>query len=244
MSQISEFGLIIAFLGVSLGHISQELSSAIIFAFVITAVITTPLFKSSYVLHGWLSPWLARIGMREPEKTEEEEAHRYRLALLGFHRIASSLLHDISRSDPDLARQTLVVDFNVGLHDSIRALGAHVHYGDLSNEETLLHAGIDKAEILISTVPDDLMRGVDNRRLVETVRKNNPAATIIANAVTFEDCRAIYDAGADYVFMQRLESARGLNEALKAALNGTLDDFRTARWLEDGKPEGRDEVLP
>ncbi len=244
MSQISEFGLIIAFLGVSLGHISQELSSAIIFAFVITAVITTPLFRASYAIHGWLSPWLARVGMREPEKTEEEEEHRYRLALLGFHRIASSLLHDIARRDPELAKQTLVVDFNVGLHDSIRALGAHVHYGDLSNEETLLHSGIDKAEILISTVPDDLMRGVDNQGLVALVRRNNPTATIIANAVTFEGCKAIYEAGADYVFMQRVESARGLNEALKAALNGSLKDFRDARTLEDGKPETRDEVLP
>ncbi|MCB1476083.1 MAG: cation:proton antiporter [Rhodobiaceae bacterium] len=244
MSQMSEFGLIIAFLGISLGHISQDLSSAIILAFVITAVITTPLFKSSYAIHGWLAPWLKKIGMKEPEKTEEEGAHRYRLALLGFHRIASSLLHDISRTDPELARHILVVDFNVGLHDSIRSLGAHVHYGDLSNEETLLHAGIDKADILISTVPDDLMRGVDNRGLVEIVRRNNPSATIIANAVTFEGCKEIYEAGADYVFMQRVESARGLNEALKAALRGSLPDFRAIRWLEDGKPESRDEILP
>ncbi|MGE0233380.1 MAG: cation:proton antiporter [Flavobacteriaceae bacterium] len=244
MSQISEFGLIIAFLGVSLGHISQDLSSAIILAFVITAVVTTPLFKSSYALYGWLSPWLTKIGMKEPDRAAQEQEHRYRLALLGFHRIASSLLHDISRSDPELARQTLVVDFNVALHDSIRALGAHVHYGDLSNEETLLHSGIDKADILISTVPDDLLRGFDNCRLVEMIRKNNPSATIIANAVTFEACKAIYEAGADYVFMQRVESARGLNEALRAALKGSLPDYRAIRWLEDGKPEVRDEVLP
>ena len=37
-----------------------------------------------------------------------------------------------------------------------------VKYGDLSNPETLLHAGVDRASVVVSTVPDDLMRGVDN----------------------------------------------------------------------------------
>ena len=125
-------------------------------------------------------------------------------------RIASSLLHNIARDDPPLVSETLVIDFNVSLHDRIRAVGAHVEYGDLSNPDTLHHAGVDRAEVVVSTVPDDLMRGIDNRRLVETVRKLNAKAIIIANAVNLTDADAIYAAGADYVFLSRIDTAAAI----------------------------------
>jgi voltage-gated potassium channel Kch len=169
---------------------------------------------------------------------------RYRLALLGFHRVASSLLYDIARKEPELARETLVVDFNAQIHGRIREFGAHVEYGDLSNPETLMHAGIDRADVVISTVPDDLLRGVDNKRLVESVRRMNPKAIIIANAVGYPDAEAIYAAGADYVYLSRLETARGLGEAVGRALNGTISQLRAERAEADLKPAARNEALP
>ncbi len=93
------------------------------------------------------------------------------------------------------------------------------------------------------TVPDDLLRGIDNRKLVENVRRINPSAIIIANAVSFPDCEAIYEAGANYVFLSRLDTARQLGEAIGEALNGTLATYRTTREKEDGKPGERQEVL-
>jgi len=50
LGQISEFSLVICFLGMQLGHISGELSSAVIFAFVITALFT-PVY-TVYVCQG------------------------------------------------------------------------------------------------------------------------------------------------------------------------------------------------
>ncbi len=243
IAQISEFSLVIAFLGTDLGHLSKDLSSAIIFAFVLTAIATTPLYRSAYRVHRLVAPALRALGFKDPSAAAAEEAEEYRLAILGFHRIASSLLYDIARDDADLVHKTLVVDFNVALHDRIRAVGAHVKYGDLANPETLHHAGVDKAEVVVLTVPDDLLRGIDNRKLVENVRRINPQAIIIANAVTFPDCQAIYEAGANYVFLSRLDTARELGKAIGEALNGNLAPYRTARETEDGKPAARQEVL-
>ena len=53
----------------------------------------------------------------------------------------------------------------------------------------------------------------------------------------------IYAAGANYVYLARLESARGLEAALGEALNGTLPAYRAARIDEDGDLSDRDEVL-
>jgi len=245
LSQISEFGLVIAFLGSQFGHLTPELSSAIVFAFVLTALITTPLYHAAYMIHRVMSPILAAVGFPEPPAVKkEEEKTTYRLALLGFHRVASSLLYEIAHKEPELARETLVIDFNAAIHGRIREFGAHVEYGDLSNPETLLHAGIDRAGVIISSVPDDLLRGVNNQRLVESVRRLNPKAIIIANAVSFADCQGIYEAGANYVFLSRLETARALNEVVGRALNGTLAELRAPVARTTPRAEERNEALP
>jgi hypothetical protein len=87
------------------------------------------------------------------------------------------------------------------------------------------------------------MRGIDNRRLVESVRRLSPKAIIIANAVNIADIEAIYAAGADYVFLSRVETARALSLAIGEALNGSLAEFRAANDERYGPPGGRDEVL-
>jgi voltage-gated potassium channel Kch len=243
IAQISEFSLVITFLGIDLGHLSRDLATAIILAFVLTALSTTPLFHAAYRIHRWLAPTLRRLGFKEPPEVAAAGEKEWRLAILGFHRVASSLLYNIARDDPPLVRETLVVDFAVALHDKIRELGAHVEYGDLSNPDTLHHAGVDRAEVVVSTVSDDLMRGTNNARLVAAVRKINPKAVIIANAVNLADVEAIYAAGADYVFMSRFDTAAALGEAIGMALNGSLADYRAAREDEHGKPGTRAEVL-
>jgi voltage-gated potassium channel Kch len=243
LAQISEFGLVIAFLGIQYGHVSSELAGAIVFAFVLTALVTPPLYHAAYAIHARLAPALTALGFREPPALAAKEDQEWRLAILGFHRTAASLLFNIARDDPELAGETLVIDFNVALHGRIREAGAHVKYGDLSNSDTLRHSGIDKAKIVVSTIPDDVLRGTDNRRLVEAVRRMNPEAIIIANAIDYADCAAIYAAGADYVYLARLEAARGVVEAIDEALNGRLAAYRSEREEEEGKPEERREVL-
>lgn len=244
MAQISEFSLVVVFLGMTLGHLSPDLATAIILAFVLTALTTGPFYHRAYDIHTWLSPVLRRLGFKSPQRSDNDDERDWRLAILGFHRIASSLLHDIARDDPPLLKDTLVVDFAVDLHDRIRKFGAHVEYGDLSNPDTLHHAGVDRAEVVISTVSDDIMRGINNAELVKSVRNINPGALIIANAVNLADVDKIYAAGANYVFVSRLDSATALGEAIENALNGTLADYRNLRESQHGKPGERWEVLP
>jgi Kef-type K+ transport system membrane component KefB len=243
LAQISEFGLVICFLGAQLGHISPELSSAVIFAFVITALATPPLYKGAYALHQAMEPVLTKLGFKLPADRDDEEGKRYRLVLLGFHRHASSLLANLAENDPELLRDTLVVDFNVAIHERIRALGATVKYGDLSNSETLHHIGLGQAEIVVCTIPDDLLRGIDNKTLVHTVREMNPQGVIIANAISFDEIQKVYDAGADYVYMARLESALALGEAINEALANRIGAYREQSIRKNRLDRGRKEVM-
>ena len=243
LAQISEFGLVISFLGVKLGHLSPSLTSAVIFAFVITALATPLMYGRAYDVHKKLQPLLEKIGFKAPPELKLEEGRQYKLALLGFHRDASSLLYNLTENDPDLVHDTLVVDFNVALHPGIAQTGATVKYGDLANPETLHHLGLNRCQVIVCTIPDDLLRGIDNRALVHVVREMAPQAAIIANAIVIDEVHSLYEAGADYVYLNRFEAAWTLQRAIQAGIEEQIDVFRNERQSRNHYSPDRKEIL-
>ena len=234
---------LLSFLGVQLGHLSPALTSAVIFAFVITALATPLLYGRAYDIHKWVQPLLEKVGFRAPPEIQLEQGRQYRLAMLGFHRDASSLLYNLTQSDPDLVRDTLVVDFNVALHPGIADTGATVKYGDLANPETLHHLGLNRCQVIVCTIPDDLLRGIDNRDLVHVVREMAPQASIIANAIAIDEVPQVYAAGADYVYLNRFEVAWTLQRAIQAGLEKQIDVFKNERQSRNHYRPDRKEIL-
>jgi Kef-type K+ transport system membrane component KefB len=232
LAQISEFGLVIAFLGVQLGHLSPSLTSAVIFAFVITALATPLLYGSAYEIHARMEPLLEKIGFKAPPELKLEKGKQYQLALLGFHRDASSLIYNLTQTQPELLKETLVVDFNVALHPAIRATGATLH-----------HLGLNRCQVIVCTIPDDLLRGIDNRSLVHVVREMAPQAAIIANAIAIDEIHEVYKAGADYVYLNRFEAAWTLQRAIQAGIEQQLDVFRNERQSRNYYSPDRKEIL-
>ncbi len=243
LAQISEFGLVIAFLGMKLGHISQEIGSVIILAFVITAVLTTPLFEKAYGIYAFVKPALSALGFKEPSNDTEETGKKVTLAVLGIHREASSFLYELGKSHPEILPETVVVDFNMALHKKIRDLGVHVEYGDISNEETLIHAGVDRAKIIVCTISDDLLRGINTQELVRVVRRLNPEATIVANAINLDGEAQVREAGANIVYMSRLAVADKLIDALHHILRGEASSYAKEHVASQGDLSKRDEVM-
>lgn len=243
LAQISEFSLVIVFLGLELGHIGTDFAAVIILAFVITAVTTTPMFENAYRVHSAIKGTLERLGFHEPEHTEEIDKEEVVLGILGIHRDASSFLADLARDRPDAIARTIVVDFNVAIHPAITELGAHVHYGDISNEEALIHAGMDRAKIVLCPITDDLLHGITTLDLVRLVRRINPKAVIIANAIRMSAREGLIDAGADIVYLPRLEVAKSLMEAFDHALESRMDHYTDQQHQSFGHVAERREVL-
>ena len=186
---------------------------------------------------------LEKLGFKAPPEFTKEEGASYKLALLGFHRDASSLLYNLTKNDPELTNQTLVIDFNVALHEGIRQTGATVKYGDLANQETLHHLGLNQCEVIVCTIPDDLLRGIDNAALVHVVREMAPNATIISNAIATDAIHGVYQAGADYVYLNRFEAAWTLQRAIQAGLEKNIESFRVKRQSRNHYKPDRKEIL-
>jgi voltage-gated potassium channel Kch len=191
---------------------------------------------------------LKRIGIRDLDHDHAAEAghdrghgEARRIVILGFFRAASVLLSEIERQNPLLLDQISVVDFNPQVFRTLSERGLHVIYGDISNVDTLLHAGVGKAEIIILSVPDSLLKGANNEKLVRHVRTLNPTAKIVSTADLLSDVDDLYAAGADYVTVTRLSDAHELFTVIEAADAGLLDDKRAEI---DGRLRERSEVLP
>jgi hypothetical protein len=246
LAQISEFSLVVIQTGVAAGHIQTQTASAVSFAFVILAVLSTfVMMRSDEITRLAIGP-LKRIGIRDLDHAAEaghEGGHgeARRILILGFFRAASALLSEIERQNPLLLDQISVIDFNPNVFRTLSERGLHVIYGDISNVDTLLHAGIGKAEIIILSVPDSLLKGADNEKLVRHVRTLNPTAKIVSTADLLSDVSDLYAAGADYVTVTRLSDAHELFMVIEAADAGLLEDKRAEL---DVRLSERTEVLP
>jgi voltage-gated potassium channel Kch len=124
-------------------------------------------------------------------------------------------------------REIAVIDFNPHVNQELRRRGVTVIYGDISQRVTLLHAGIDKAEIIISSIPNAILKGTTNLRLVQELREINAKAKIIAHAELLAEVPKLYAAGADYVSVPRLIEAKVLREVIVAAQENRLDEKRS-----------------
>lgn len=250
LAQVSEFCLVIAYLGYSAGHfkdLDNEMTmvSSVIFSFVITALITPTLFNAGDAMHDKLAPLLQKLGFKAPPSKAAEEGggHDPGVVLLGFHRVASSILHEIQHQRPDMIHEVLVVDFNVALHEKIKATGAHVHYGDISNHDVLHHLGVNRAKVIVCTIPDDVLKGTSNLKLTKMLRHLNHDGKIFVTALTAADAVAMYEAGADFVMMPRIDAAKAVLPALDAALGGELDAYVEEHGMGPEPLGKRSEVL-
>ncbi|MBR1268598.1 cation:proton antiporter [Bradyrhizobium sp. AUGA SZCCT0222] len=246
LAQISEFSLVVIQTGVVANHIGTETSSAASFAFVILAVISTFVMgKSDEITRALIGP-MKKIGLRDLDHGQGEAGHEggheaRRIVILGFFRAASALLAEIERQNPLVLEQITVIDFNPNVFRTLADRGLHVIYGDISNVDTLLHAGIGKSELIILSVPDSLLKGANNEKLVRHVRTLNPTAKIVATADLLSDVNDLYAAGADYVTVTRLSDAHELYTVIEAAAADLLGDKRAEM---DALLAERKEVLP
>jgi Kef-type K+ transport system membrane component KefB len=244
LAQVSEFCLVIAYLGARLGHVDGAQVSVVIFAFVLTAIATPGLFAISDELYLRLRGILDAVGIRSRGPHAEAETERApRVVLLGFHRVASALLADLERLHADLVHDVLVVDINAALHPELRRRGVRVVYGDLASVDVLRHAGVEGAEVIVSSVPDELLKGTSNEALVRQLRALAPDAMILATATTVSRAGQLRAAGADHVFHVATEVALGVMPAVFAALDGKLDAFVEARTEEHGSLDVRSHVI-
>jgi Kef-type K+ transport system membrane component KefB/voltage-gated potassium channel Kch len=222
LSQLSEFALVISAIGLKNGHIVPDIQTIIIFVFVITSISSTYMINYNQQLQGCLGRIMVAIGFRDLKSAvpEEPAAPPKDIALLGFFRVASAFIHEVEAAAGRLKDKIVVVDFNPQVLRRLPHHGIKVVYGDISNPETLQHAGISEAKIVISTISDELLVGTSNLKLIRQMQKIAPEARIIVTAESPSRALAFYKAGADYVYLPNQLAAQHLLIVVERLLRG------------------------
>jgi len=243
LSQISEFSLVICALGVSLGHISEQVLSVVVYTLVLTSVGSTYAILNSHTIFSAVNPTLRRLGLRDLEDHAHEPGERSGkpILFLGFSRYASSLLQELTRMRPGIEEEIAVVDFNPEVKQELDRRGIANLYGDISHSDVLHHARVHDAQVVLSTVPDSILKGTTNLRLLRQLSSDEAGLQVFVTAEFFYTARELYQKGAAYVFLPRLMNVRDLAAAVLAARDGSVGELRRAAIEE---LETRQEVLP
>jgi hypothetical protein len=244
---VSEFSIVIASLGLARGHIPTETVTIIVLVFAITSVGSTYLIGSSHAVYDALSVVLRHVGIRDLDHehgAERTGGHGKPIVFLGFFRDASSVLEELERRDAHRQRrlldQLLVIDFNPHVIAELERRGVMCVYGDVAHVDTLRHAHVEEAKLVISTISDDVLRGTTNMRLLQNVRQVCPHGAVILATAHIDQALKLYAAGADWVFITRLHGADDLADAVD---HGRRHGFAKLRAAAIADLRQRDEVL-
>ena len=247
LSQMSEFSLVIASLGFALGHISAETVAMLTLTFALTSVGSTYAIAGNHQIERAFTRRLKAMGVADKGGSAENEGPKSEAAVvfLGFYRDASSILHEFEmeeRKDKQdaILHELQVIDFNPEVLDELKRRGIACLYGDVASQETLHHAAIHDAEVVVCTLPDSILKGTSNLRLLKQLQRTCPHAKLIVASETISGARALYDAGAHFVFVPRLHPAHRMAEVIRTAREEGLDQVRAEEYKA---LQGRDEVL-
>ena len=248
LSQISEFSLVVASLGLAFGHINSQTVSLIIFVFVITSTTSTYMISYNHQIFGFLSRVLSTLRLKDLVKAGAGESPLTSpkpIVFLGFFRAASSIIHEFELSSSENGRHSLlddilVIDFNPVVYSELRRRGIECIYGDVAHMETLHHAKIHEAELVVSTIPDQILKGTDNARLLKKIRQLCPHSKALVTADSPQKALELYDQGADFVFIPSMHASAEVAQIIESGLRQALDKVRAEQIAH---LKLRDEVL-
>jgi Trk K+ transport system NAD-binding subunit len=95
----------------------------------------------------------------------------------------------------------MLVDYDANRSRRVIERGFHWAYADLANPDGLAHLGIGHARVVVTTISDTFLKGISTRRLVASLRRLAPHATIVMTGEEKTDAEDLARAGADHVLL-------------------------------------------
>lgn len=220
LGQISEFSWILAALGLSLGHITNETVSLITLIGLITIALSTYLITYSEQIYHRVKRLLAVLERRGPREPKIVAADSFDVILYGLGRFGGHLAHRLSIA----GHRVLAVDFDPHQVKTHSADEFAVVFGSAEDEQLLEALPLSEAKYVISAIPIAQV----NLALLQSLRQHGFTGTIALTAHTHHDAERLRAAGVHTVLEPFSTAARATSNALHELL------------IEDGGAPARD----
>ena len=205
MGQISEFSLILAALGLGLGHIDKQTMGLITLIGLITFALSTYMILYSNRLNRWVAPAFESIKSRlhfgEERRPDSEKAAPFLFdtIVFGLGRYGRNLVQELQRH----GHSVLCVDFDPERVRFWRQRGLATIYGDLEDMELFHALPLDDVRWVVSTIP-----GRDKCLvLLHALQQNGFVGVTALTADTMQHREYLLAAGADVVLLPFRDAA-------------------------------------
>jgi len=214
LAQISEFSLIVAALGLSVGHINLIAFNTIILTLIITIFLSSYSITYSGEVYNRFSNFLSIFESKKIKK-ENKVKKEYDTILFGYNRIGFSILNVLK----SLKKKYIVIDFNPDIIKDLKRYGIPALYGDVYDMDFLGELNLEGLNLVVSTVPDL----ETNKLLIETVRGVNKKVVVVLRAHSIEDALKLYGDGANYVLTPHFLGGEYVAKMIKHPKSGDKD---------------------
>ena len=219
VAQISEFSLILAALGFSLGHLQQETVGLITLVGLITISVSTYMILYSHAIYERLAPWLSIFERTVPHRELDSpwnNDQQVDVLLVGLGRYGASLAENLRSRGCNL----LVVDFDpTTVQQHIRD-GYQVHYGDVEAPEFVATLPLMRVRWVVSTVRDKAI----NRMLLHGLRQNNYQGKVAVASSSYQEAELFQKDGIDMVLVPYADAAKEAADRLMSTQFGSKSE--------------------
>lgn len=192
LTNVSEFSIVFAILAVSQGLIDQTIVSLLTIIALISIAFSTYLVTFGDKLYGYVSDYLNLFERRKARGDVRPEVN-YELVLFGYQRGGHEFVNLFKR----LHKKYVVIDYDPEIIDILIHRKINHLYGDATDVELLEEAGVERARLVVSTIPDFQV----NSFLLDYLERKNPRAVIILHSDDPLEAAKYYQAGASYVVL-------------------------------------------
>lgn len=203
VAQVSEFSLILAALGVTIGHIGQDTLALITLVAVVTIGLSTYLILYSHRIYEWVEQPLRvferATPVREISANETTGPARVDVIVFGLGRFGSN----ISGRLVDRGRRVLGVDFDPAALRQAREVGLPTQYGDAEDPELTGSLPLNQAEWVVCTAS---LLDVQ-LTLLHSLRTHGYQGKVALTAHTNDEAERLAAAGADLVLLPFADAA-------------------------------------
>lgn len=204
VAQISEFSLILASMGLQLGHIDDETMGLITLVGLITIGLSTYMILYSHQIFEFLSPLL---GIFEKKHAWRESKIRYIKKLkfdaiiFGLGRYGDNIAKSLERS----GRSVMGIDFDPGAVDRWRSKGRAVQLGDAGDPDLPELLPLKNAKVVISTLSDYEI----NLHFLKILRHHKYGGRILLTQHHSGYAKKLVEAGADMILFPFVDAVSG-----------------------------------
>ncbi len=226
MTQVSEFSLVVGGLAVTQGYIGNDILGYLSLMALLTMTSSSYLINYNKQIFAKVEHLLERFDNNHEWSSKEMEDH---VVILGYDNLARNTVAELEEHGEEI----MIVDRNPENVEELSNSKYEYIFGDASHGEIRKDAGLDRAKIIISFVPDLSL----NKQLL---RSTEEECVRVVKARNFEEAGELYDLGADYVIIKNMLSGDRLGDQLKAYfedkelfLEEVQEEQEKIRWRDE-----------